>query len=67
MIKVNHLRAFGSRLWPGRVILFDSQGQEQYIFKSYGGVAQSVRACGSYPQCPGFESLHRHHNLPNSS
>jgi PP-loop family len=25
-----------------------------------GGVAQSVRACGSYPQCPGFKSLHRH-------
>jgi hypothetical protein len=42
------------------VILFDRQGQEHYIFKSYGGVAQSVRACGSYPQCPGFESLHRH-------
>ncbi len=20
-----------------------------------------VRACGSYPQCPGFNSLHRHH------
>ena len=28
-----------------------------------GGVAQSVRACGSYPQCPGFKSLHRHHQL----
>ncbi len=26
-----------------------------------GGVAQVVRACGSYPQCPEFESLHRHH------
>src|SRR5659263_259930 len=25
-----------------------------------GGVAQTVRACGSYPQCPGFNSLHRH-------
>ena len=25
-----------------------------------GGVAQLVRACGSYPQCPGFKSLHRH-------
>ena len=21
-----------------------------------------VRACGSYPQCPGFNSLHRHHS-----
>ena len=29
-----------------------------------GGVAQLVRACGSYPQCPGFKSLHRHHFLP---
>ena len=26
-----------------------------------GDVAQLVRACGSYPQCPGFKSLHRHH------
>ena len=22
-----------------------------------------VRACGSYPQCPGFDSLHRHQNF----
>ena len=29
-----------------------------------GGVAQSVRACGSYPQCPGFKSLHRHQLFP---
>ena len=29
-----------------------------------GGVAQLVRACGSYPQGPGFKSLHRHHFLP---
>jgi tRNA(Ile)-lysidine synthase len=27
----------------------------------YAGVAQLVRACGSYPQGPGFKSLHRHH------
>ena len=27
----------------------------------FGGVAQLARACGSYPQCPGFESLRRHH------
>ena len=33
--------------------------------KSSGGVAQLVRACGSYPQCPGFKSLHRHHFLPS--
>ena len=26
----------------------------------YGGVAQLARACGSYPQCPGFKSLRRH-------
>ena len=26
-----------------------------------GGVAQPVRASGSYPLCRGFESLHRHH------
>ena len=25
-----------------------------------GGVAQLVRASGSYPLCPGFKSLHRH-------
>src|SRR4051812_27624054 len=25
-----------------------------------GGVAQAVRECGSYPQCPGFKALHRH-------
>jgi tetratricopeptide (TPR) repeat protein len=28
--------------------------------KKQGGVAQVVRACGSYPQCPEFKSLHRH-------
>ena len=27
------------------------------------GVAQLVRARGSYPRCPGFKSLHRHHLL----
>jgi tRNA(Ile)-lysidine synthase len=27
------------------------------------GVAQLVRACGSYPQGPGFKSLHRHHTF----
>jgi hypothetical protein len=31
------------------------------ISKHIGGVAQTVRACGSYPQCPGFNSLHRHY------
>ena len=30
-----------------------------------GGVAQPVRASGSYPLCRGFESLHRHHPLPS--
>src|SRR5689334_8939586 len=30
-----------------------------------GGVAQLVRASGSYPLCPGFKSLHRHHDSPD--
>ena len=30
------------------------------LYEKNGGVAQMVRACGSYPQCPGFNSLHRH-------
>ena len=30
---------------------------------SHAGVAQLVRARGSYPRCPGFKSLHRHHYL----
>ena len=30
-----------------------------------GGVAQPVRASGSYPLRRGFESLHRHHPLPS--
>lgn len=33
------------------------------ILKDCGGVAQVVRANGSYPLCPGFDSLHRHHPL----
>ena len=32
-----------------------------------GDVAQVVRACGSYPQCPGFKSLHRHHFLTENT
>ena len=28
-----------------------------------GGVAQLVRACGSYPQSHWFKSSHRHHNF----
>ncbi len=27
----------------------------------FGGVAQLARACGSYSQCRGFDSLHRYH------
>jgi hypothetical protein len=30
------------------------------VGQACGDVAQVVRACGSYPQCPGFKSLHRH-------
>ena len=39
--------------------------QDRVIIRDSGGVAQLVRACGSYPQGPGFKSLHRHHFLPN--
>ena len=28
---------------------------------THGGLAQLARACGSYPQCPEFESPSRHH------
>ncbi len=38
-----------------------TEGITAHIKFTVGGVAQLVRACGSYPQCPGFESLHRHH------
>ena len=31
----------------------------------YGEVAQTVRACGSYPQCRGFNSLPRYQNTKN--
>jgi hypothetical protein len=31
-----------------------------FPFQKSGGVAQLVRARGSYPRRPGFESLHRH-------
>jgi tRNA(Ile)-lysidine synthase len=31
------------------------------MLRDRGGVAQVVRANGSYPLCPGFDSLHRHH------
>ena len=38
--------------------------QSQWLRRSgvtFAGVAQLVRARGSYPRCPGFKSLHRHH------
>ena len=28
--------------------------------RNNGAIAQLARACGSYPQCPEFESLRRH-------
>ncbi len=31
------------------------------MIKKKGGVAQMVRACGSYPQSHWFKSSHRHH------
>jgi tRNA(Ile)-lysidine synthase len=41
-------------------IEFDKDKRKFYHSKE-GGVAQVVRANGSYPLCPGFKSLHRHH------
>ncbi len=46
-------------LSPITCFLLTIRGFMAYI-KRQGGVAQVVRACGSYPQCPGFKSLHRH-------
>lgn len=40
--------------------MVDKNERNPYHF-SEGGVAQVVRANGSYPLCPGFKSLHRHH------
>src|SRR5690349_4150458 len=34
------------------------------VFPPFGGVAQLVRARGSYPLGPGFKSLHRHQIFP---
>ena len=37
-------------------------GNSVRIFHAiHGGIAQLARACGSYPQCPEFKSLCRHH------
>ena len=33
------------------------------VISSSGGVAQLARASGSYPLCPQFKSVHRHHHL----
>gem|GEM_PF-3382944 len=44
--------------------LIDKRGDINKLYPcclSLGGVAQSVRACGSYPQSHWFESSHRHH------
>jgi hypothetical protein len=41
------------------VIELTQDGVSAKIFEP-GGVAQEVRACGSYPQRRGFDSLHRH-------
>ena len=35
-------------------------GAPEVLSEVAAGVAQLVRACGSYPQGPGFKSLHRH-------
>ncbi len=44
-----------------RILGKDKATGSNPVVSSSGGVAQLVRACGSYPQCPGFESLRRHH------
>lgn len=41
-------------------ITIDKKNEKKYHFNK-GGVAQLVRASGSYPLSQGFESLHRHH------
>jgi hypothetical protein len=38
-----------------------TKDNKEIMIHGFGDVAQMVRACGSYPQCPGFNSLHRHH------
>ncbi len=38
-----------------------TQEDSAYKASTLGGVAQLARACGSYPQCPRFESVRRHH------
>jgi hypothetical protein len=50
------------------VVSLTSQGCESRIeaSKKRGGVAQLVRARGSYPRRPGFESLHRHSSPSNT-
>ena len=56
--------------WSARPDMADSIGPGDrgsrcglaIIRRPNGGVAQLVRASGSYPLCPGFKSLHRHHN-----
>ncbi len=40
-----------------------SDPQDPVMIGCSAGVAQLVRACGSYPQGPGFKSLHRHHSF----
>ena len=61
-----HLPEDAEEVWVGA----DGVGRETLLTRETvhvtgtalvsGDVAQSVRACGSYPQCPGFKSLHRH-------
>ena len=38
----------------------DVIGSSPIIPIRLGGIAQLARACGSYPQCPGFKSLFRY-------
>ena len=50
------------RCYPASILLsIHIQQESGWMRQAFGGVAQLVRACGSYPQSPGFKSLHRHH------
>ena len=55
----------------GRASALQAEGHrfEPYRFHSnfgwsYGEIAQLARACGSYPQCRGFESPSRYFKMP---
>ncbi len=64
-------RFFISKIWTERTekpiwdVILTEYGVSFTIHLPGGGVAQLVRASGSYPLCPGFESLHRYQIMLN--